>query len=318
MAWIQVDDTLREHRKTYALADALGIEDYAAVGLTVCLWTWALQNAEGGDLSGFPPRAIARACGWTGSAADLLAALEAAGFIDPVGCFHVWAHFAGRLLVKRAYFRVRMRTARTTAEETCECTLPAREDDVRDASASCAALVRDLCDARAAHKEDTCAECAGATVQYQNSTVPEINDGGDARACAREEAYEADETDAGLPAIADAHNAVFDAAQRAGFAQTAHDLDKATALMADYTPAWVLEAVGVAADGTKEQRSWRYVEGILKRWKLRGGIDKEPRPETARPVTRSGTIHPIKRVNAQQYTQREYAAEELDNLFEEL
>ena len=35
MAWIQVDDTLREHRKTYALADALGIEDYAAVGLTV-------------------------------------------------------------------------------------------------------------------------------------------------------------------------------------------------------------------------------------------------------------------------------------------
>lgn len=315
MAWIQVDDTLREHRKTYALADALGIEDYAAVGLTVCLWTWALQNAEGGDLSGFPPRAIARACGWAGNAADLLAALKAAGFIDPDGCIHDWAQYAGRLMDKRAKNRERMRTARTTAEETCACTLPAQEDDACDAPAPCATLVRDLCDARAAHKEDTCAECAGATVQYPNSTVPEINGGGDARACAREEA---DEADAGLPAIADAHNAVFDAAQCAGFAQTAHDLDKATALMADYTPEWVLEAVSVAADGTKEQRSWRYVEGILKRWKLRGGIDKEPRPETARPVTRSGTIHPIKRVNAQQYTQREYTTEELDNLFEEL
>lgn len=35
-------------------------------------------------------------------------------------------------------------------------------------------------------------------------------------------------------------------------------------------------------------------------------------------TARSGTIHPIKRVNAQQYTQREYTAEEFDNLFEEL
>ena len=35
-------------------------------------------------------------------------------------------------------------------------------------------------------------------------------------------------------------------------------------------------------------------------------------------TARSGTIHPIKRVNAQQYTQREYTTEELDNLFEEL
>ena len=118
-----------------------------------------------------------------------------------------------------------------------------------------------------------------------------------------------------MPAIADAHNAVFDAAQRAGFAQTAHDLDKATALMADYSPEWVLEAVNVAADGTKEQRSWRYVEGILKRWKLRGGIDKEPRPETARPVARSGTPRPVL---AQQYTQRQYTAEELDKLFDDL
>ena len=315
MAWIQVDDTLREHRKTYALADALGIEDYAAVGLTVCLWTWALQNAEGGDLSGFPPRAIARACGWTGSAADLLAALKAAGFIDPDGCIHDWVQYTGRLMDKRAKNRERMRTARTTAEDACDCTPTTPDCDVRDTPAPCAAHVHDLCSARAAHREDTCTECAGATVQYQNSTVPEIDDGGDARACAREEACDADEADAGLPAIADAHNAVFDAAQRAGFAQTAHDLDKATALMADYSPEWVLEAVNVAADGTKEQRSWRYVEGILKRWKLRGGIDKEPRPETARPVTRSGTP---RLVTAQQYTQRQYTAEELDKLFDDL
>ena len=118
-----------------------------------------------------------------------------------------------------------------------------------------------------------------------------------------------------LDTVRQQQEAVFDAAQRAGFAQTAHDLDKATALMADYTPEWVLEAVSVAADGTQQQRSWRYVEGILKRWKLRGGIDKEPRPETARPVTWSGTP---RLVTAQQYTQRQYTTEELDKLFDDL
>ena len=41
-------------------------------------------------------------------------------------------------------------------------------------------------------------------------------------------------------------------------------------------------------------------------------------PEENAETARSGTMQPIKRVNAQQYAQRQYAAGELDDLFEEL
>lgn len=64
MAWIQVDDGIREHDKIYNLADALGISNAHAVGLMVCLWTWAATAAPDGDVTNFPPRAIAKAAGW--------------------------------------------------------------------------------------------------------------------------------------------------------------------------------------------------------------------------------------------------------------
>lgn len=64
MAWIQVDDGIREHDKIYNLADALGISNAYAVGLMVCFWTWAVTAAPDGDVTNFPPRAIAKAAGW--------------------------------------------------------------------------------------------------------------------------------------------------------------------------------------------------------------------------------------------------------------
>jgi hypothetical protein len=64
MAWIQVDDGIREHDKIYNLADALGISNAYAVGLMVCFWTWAVTAAPDGDVTNFPPRAITKAAGW--------------------------------------------------------------------------------------------------------------------------------------------------------------------------------------------------------------------------------------------------------------
>ncbi len=117
-----------------------------------------------------------------------------------------------------------------------------------------------------------------------------------------------------LRPIQAAHEAVFATAERAGFPLTAADMDKATAYMADYSPEWVLEAVRRASGGTKEQRCWRYVGGILRRWRTAGGMDAETRPDA-----RSGaTARLTKRVTAQEYTQREYGASELDTLFEDL
>lgn len=64
MAWIQVDDGIREHDKIYNLADVLKISNAYAVGLMVCFWTWAVTAAPDGDVTNFPPRAIAKAAGW--------------------------------------------------------------------------------------------------------------------------------------------------------------------------------------------------------------------------------------------------------------
>lgn len=64
MAWIQVDDGIKEHDKIYNLADTLKISNAYAVGLMVCFWTWAVVSAPDGNITKFPPRAIAKAAGW--------------------------------------------------------------------------------------------------------------------------------------------------------------------------------------------------------------------------------------------------------------
>lgn len=75
--WIQVEDTIREHDKIYNLSDKLGIPDAYAIGLMVCLWAWASSNAPDGDLTSFPPRAIASAAKW-----DKTGAKAASQFYD--------------------------------------------------------------------------------------------------------------------------------------------------------------------------------------------------------------------------------------------
>ena len=64
--WIQVYANIITHDKTYALAEALHIKNYAAVGIMVSLWSWAAINATNGDISSYPPRAISDAVGWNG------------------------------------------------------------------------------------------------------------------------------------------------------------------------------------------------------------------------------------------------------------
>lgn len=72
-----------------------------------------------------------------------------------------------------------------------------------------------------------------------------------------------------------AFDAVLDAARDIGIPQTLSDVRKANALVADYSAAWVLEAVARAGTGPASARSWRYVEGILRKWRAAGGMDAE-------------------------------------------
>ncbi len=74
MAWIELHQSIRDHRKVIDLADRLEIAEPYAAGLCVYLWTWALDNAPDGVLR-TSTRLIAKASGWSGDEAQLFDAL---------------------------------------------------------------------------------------------------------------------------------------------------------------------------------------------------------------------------------------------------
>ena len=67
---------------------------------------------------------------------------------------------------------------------------------------------------------------------------------------------------------------VLEAAAEIGIPQSAADLSHGNRLVADYSAAWVREAIRRAGTGSASTRSWRYVEGILRKWRERGGMDE--------------------------------------------
>ena len=67
---------------------------------------------------------------------------------------------------------------------------------------------------------------------------------------------------------------VLDAAAEIGIPQSAADLSQGNRLVADYSAAWVREAIRRAGTGSASTRCWRYVEAILRRWRERGGMDE--------------------------------------------
>ena len=83
--WIQVYSNLITHPKTSKLADLLKLSSKATVpnvvatGLLISLWTWAVQNAYSGDLSGCSDRAIADAARYRQNPQGFVNALTEAG-----------------------------------------------------------------------------------------------------------------------------------------------------------------------------------------------------------------------------------------------
>lgn len=62
--------------------------------MMVSLWTWVIQNAYNGDLSGCSARTIAEACKWKKKPETLVNALQAAGFLDEDMKLHDWEEYA--------------------------------------------------------------------------------------------------------------------------------------------------------------------------------------------------------------------------------
>ena len=116
MAWIEVHQGLREHRKTYACAEMLKVSRVVMVGTLVSLWLWALDNAQDGSLKGISNRTIARVCDWPEKrASNLISALLECGWLDKDGDdlrIHDWTDYAGRLMDRREKDKVRKKKSR--------------------------------------------------------------------------------------------------------------------------------------------------------------------------------------------------------------
>lgn len=117
MAWIESHQELGRHPKTRRLAKLLDTSRPTAVGHLQYLWWWALDFAQGGDLSSFDDEEIAEAALWDDDPGTFVSALKGAGFMDPDGRLHDWNEYAGRLIDKREQAKERVRNWRAKRTE---------------------------------------------------------------------------------------------------------------------------------------------------------------------------------------------------------
>ena len=102
MAWIESHQELGAHPKTRKLARLLGCSLPAAIGHLHCLWWWALDYAQDGDIGRHDAEDVAVACLWDGDPEALMAALRACRFLDNDGQLHDWGDYVGKLIESRA------------------------------------------------------------------------------------------------------------------------------------------------------------------------------------------------------------------------
>ena len=115
MAWIELHQSIWTHKKTYLMAAELDLDEIYVAAHMVKLWTWALDNAQDGDLSGLPHKVIAYGAGWKGDPGKFVSAAIKSGWLDEEGAtlfIHDWDDYAGKLMERRAAERDRSRRRR--------------------------------------------------------------------------------------------------------------------------------------------------------------------------------------------------------------
>lgn len=102
MAWIESHQGLMHHPKTKRLARLLGVSVPTAIGHLHCLWYWALDYAQDGDLTSYDEIDVAGGALWDGDEREFSEALVKAGFVDlDPPRIHDWMDYAGRLVERR-------------------------------------------------------------------------------------------------------------------------------------------------------------------------------------------------------------------------
>lgn len=175
MAWIELHQSLMNHKKIIRLKNLLKIEAPHAMGLVCNLWLWAVDNASDGDLSEFSAEELSEVCGYKKDPIVFLKAMVDAGFIDKKGKrkqIHDWSEYTGRLMESREIRKeqARVRQAKRREKLKASKTAEKRNNDVTQGNAD---VTRD--------NSVSHAHIHYSTVHY--STVPDNSGGGD-NACA--------------------------------------------------------------------------------------------------------------------------------------
>ena len=279
---------MARHRKTLRLSKNLNISRREAIGLLVDLWTWGIDNADkNGLLAGLEAEDIAAALDYPRKRGDeIVNAIDDAGYIDKTSegyVLHDWYEYCGKLNEKREDTKRRVEAYRSNKKKPVTNAL--RNADVT----------------RTVTQDVT--QCNASTVP--NRTVPSIYIPTLSKSDVVVSNKEADNdhggfaSDADVTAYQESMAAVESLGKQIGIDPwTQSDTLTAERLIADYTAVWVLEAMNRASKGQASCRSWRYIEGILKNWRTKGGIDSEAAPKADAAIG--------KRVSHQQYTQRQY------------
>lgn len=118
--WIKVAQNVHANRKVVRAAKELTHGDVdAMVGKLVRLWSWALDNAEDGDLTHVSDRQLCMVMSIsTRPLTRVRTTLQTTHLIDPkLGVIHDWNEFSGALIDKRQKDRERKRQDRENARK---------------------------------------------------------------------------------------------------------------------------------------------------------------------------------------------------------
>ncbi len=189
MAWIELHQSLMNHKKIIRLKNVLKVEAPHAMGLVCNLWLWAVDNAPDGDLTEFSAEELSEVCGYKKDPNQFLKAMVDVGFIDKKGKkkqIHDWSEYTGRLMESREIRKEQARVRQAKRRERLKAN-KATEESCADVTQNNACVTRD--------NDVSHAHIHYSTLHY--STVQDNNSGGgdSARARAREEEFATFEED---------------------------------------------------------------------------------------------------------------------------
>jgi len=253
MAWLKVDETLCDHPKVLALADALRLDKDSVTGKLLRLWTWALNNREDGILAKRDAETIAEVMRFKGKAQRLMDALIVAGFLDETDdgwCIHDWSDYAGNYVEKRAQTAERVKKHRQVKRQ-CNAAEPAEEDPASSVTSALherynGVTVTPLEKDREKEKDIYTTATAANTRAHVRESVP------------------SDLRDGRYAALIDAYT---------------QNIRMPSAIEAESIEQWLSDMPAEVIDFAIKQaalsgiRSWRGVETILLRWKEIGVHD---------------------------------------------